>query len=39
MLLVTELPLKFTYEDVCRTVSLLRKPDFYEEYMESNILP
>ena len=39
MLLVTELLLKFTYEHVCRTLFLLRKPDFYEEYTESNILP
>jgi len=37
--IVTELPLKFTYKPVCRTLFLLRKPDFYEEYMESNILP
>ena len=34
-----ELPLKFTYEHVCKTLILLRKPDFYEEYTESNILP
>ena len=37
-LLVTELPLKFTYEHVCRTLILLRKPDFYEEYTEGNII-
>ena len=30
----------FTYEHVCRALKiiLLRKPDFYEEYTESNIL-
>ena len=39
LLLVTKLPLKFTYEHACRTLILLRKLDFYEEYMESNILP
>ena len=37
-LLVTKLPLKFTYEHACWTLILLRKPDFYEEYTESNII-
>ena len=32
-------PLKFTYEHACRTLILLRKMDFYEQYTESNILP
>ena len=38
LLLVIELPLKFSYEHACRTLILLRKPDLYEEYTESNML-
>jgi len=37
-MLVIELPLSFTYKHVCRTLFLLRKLDFYEEYEENNIL-
>jgi len=36
-ILVTGLPLKFAYKHG-RTLFLLRKLDFYEKYMESNIL-
>ena len=34
-----QVTLKFTYEHARRTLILLRKPDFYEEYTENNILP